>query len=339
MRAGAGGSPFRRASADAKMTRFTSADGSAAPPGKPREIVEQLFSDSASALRALRRGEITIVDRVGPWDAAALAASREVVVEAYRPTTLHLLIPNLRRPLMQTSIARRSVAHAIDRFGILSDRFSRGKPPAGCEIVDELLAIAGSDTTMGEASAGLRYDASVAKLLTSYAISARSLVNEARTGPSTELVLAHPGDEIARMAVQAIAEQIRVAGMSVRPQEESANSRQASYDDADLIYVEWTPLDPLAELPRLLGRNGIGGDTGPIVERLLHNAAPGGPAKQGERLARLNSAISDLTLAIPLWRLNNYLAYRRGLTGISQRPDALYQDVEQWRIATVGASK
>jgi hypothetical protein len=339
-RSGAGAGPFRRAAADAKMTRFTAADrGSTAPPGSPREIVERLFSDSASALRALRRGEITVVDRVGPWDATGLAASREVVVEPYRPTTLHLLIPNLRRPLMQTSIARRAVAHAIDRFGILSDRFSRGKPPAGCEIVDELLATAVSDKTLGESSAGSRYDASVAKLLAGYVVAARSPVSEARTGPSVELVLAHPSDEIARMAVQAIAEQMHVAGISVRLQEEAANSPPASYDDADLIYVEWTPLDPLDELPRLIGRKGIGGDAGPIVERLLHNAAPGGSAKQGERLSRLNSAISDLTLAIPLWRLDNYLVYRRELTGVGRRLDALYQNVEQWRIATAGAKE
>jgi hypothetical protein len=154
-----------------------------------------------------------------------------------------------------------------------------------------------------------------------------------------ELILAHPNDEIARMAVQAMAEQMRIAGLAVHLEEHSPDDAPAVYENADLIYVEWTPLDPLTELPRLVGRSGVGGDAGPIVERLLHGAAGGGSAKQAERTARLQSAIGDAMLAIPLWKLNNYLVYRRELTGVEKRPVALYQNVENWRLSASEAKQ
>jgi peptide/nickel transport system substrate-binding protein len=332
---GANGGSFRRASTDAKATRFTAPAGSSASAGQPREVVERLFANSAAALAALERGEITVVDRIDPWQAAALANSRQLVVEPYRTATLHLLIPNLRRPLLQTSVSRRAVAHAIDRFGILGDRFSRGRLPTGCEVVDRTLPVTSDDPTTDEVSASLRYDLGVAKLLAGYAVaenSSASGAGQGQTPGAKELVLAYPNDEVARLAAQAISEQMRVAGISVRLEEHAVDDAPSAYENADLIFVEWTSLDPLAELPRLIGRGGIGGDAGPIVERLLRDAQRGSGSKPAERMARLQSAIGDATLAIPLWKLNNYLVYLRELTGVGKRPVALYQDVEKWKL-------
>ena len=243
---------------------------------------------------------------------------------------------------MQSSVSRRAVAHAIDRLGILSDRFSRGRLPPGCEVVDRVLPPVVGDAASEEASAELRDDIGVAKLLAGYAVAERFASGGAGQGqapPSTELILAYPNDEIARLAVRAMAEQMSLAGLSVRLEEHPADDAPAAYENADLIYVEWTPLDPLAELPRLIGRGGIGGDAGPIVERLLRNAASGSPAKQAERMARLQSAVADSTLMIPLWKLNNYLVHRSELTGVGKRPVALYQDVEKWKLTENGANQ
>jgi tetratricopeptide (TPR) repeat protein len=336
----AGAGTFRRQSSDGKTTRFTASAGRSTSPGQPREIVERLFLSSAAAVAALQRGEVTLVDRIDPWQAATLVNSRPVVVEPYRTATLHLLIPNLRRPLMQSPVSRRAVAHAIDRLGILSDRFSRGRLPPGCEVVDQVLPFVAGDAATDEPSAGLRYDLGVAKLLASYSVAERvpSAGGEQRP-QSSELILAYPKDEIARMAVEPMAEQMRSAGLAVRLVEHSADDAPSAYENADLIYVEWTPADPLTELPRWIGRNGIGGDAGPIIERLLHGAAGSGAGKPAERTARLQSAVGDAVLAIPLWKLNNYFAYRRELTGIGKRPVVLYQNVEKWKLSTSEAKQ
>ena len=44
--------------------------------------------------------------------------------------------------------------HAIDRLGILSDRFSRGRLPPGCEVVERALPAVSGDAASEESSAG-----------------------------------------------------------------------------------------------------------------------------------------------------------------------------------------
>ena len=106
----------------------------------------------------------------------------------------------------------------------------------------------------------------------------------------------------------------------------------AGATDADLFYVSWTPLEPLAELPRLIGRQGLGGDAGPLLDCTTHEALFAKPDQASEKVGRLDQMIRAETLAIPLWRLNNFIAYDRTLTGVGKRPVTLYQNVEQWQL-------
>ena len=262
---------------------------------------------------------------------------------------------NLRRPLLDDPIFRRASAHAIDRSGILIDQLSRGKLPAGCRIANELLPAA---TTGGasaiDQSAALRHDSGVAKLLAEYSV-AKLLVaahdsGEQESGAggrgagvgeasnataairSEPLVLAYPPTAVARLACMAIRRQLGAAGLTVQLKEIATNKSSAAAE-ADLIYVEWTPLEPMVELPRLVGRGGLGGDAGPLVEQLLHAAIVASPADEGQRASELNDAIAGETLVIPLWRLQNYVAYRRELSGLGRHPPTLYRNVERWKLS------
>ena len=336
---------YRLENADAKEVRFVAVEEYlSARPKQPKQIVERLFPDAASALQALHRGEIKVVDRIGPWDAVALSSSDQLVVEPYRAASLHLLVPNLRRPLMSNPTFRRALAHAIDRSGILTDQLSRAKAPPGCEVVDGLFHTTGPDGAgiVGEA-AELRYDAGAAKLLASLALGDLT----AGTGgsgvkqsvPTADLVLAYPPDETTRLACRAIALQARAAGIPLGLHEIAAADLAAGATDADLFYVPWTPLEPLAELPRLIGRQGLGGDAGPLLERVMHEAILSKPDKASEKVGRLDQMIRAETLVIPLWRLNNFVAYNRTLRGVGKRPVTLFQNVEQWQLSAPNGSE
>ena len=52
-----------------------------------------------------------------------------------------------------------------------------------------------------------------------------------------------------------------------------------------------------------------------------------------DRLLDLHQLVADEVTIIPLWQLTESFAYRRGLTGISERPATLYQDIEKWHTA------
>jgi hypothetical protein len=147
-----------------------------------------------------------------------------------------------------------------------------------------------------------------------------------------ELVLAYPPDETARFACRAIEQQVRAAGILLRLKELAPRDMSAESVDADLLYVSWTPLDPLAELPSLIGKRGVGGDAGPLIERLLNDALTAGPDQASRRLARLAQAIRDDVLMIPLWRLTNFAVYDRVVSGVGKQPANLYQNVEHWQL-------
>jgi hypothetical protein len=337
--------PYRLDTADAKEIRFVAVEESvSARPKQPKQIVERLFPDTTSALQALRRGEIKVVDRIGPWDAAALSSSDQLVVEPYRTASLHLLVPNLRRPPMSNPTFRRAFAHAVDRSGILTDQLSRTKSPPGCEVLDGLFKnIAPDKTGIVNDAAELRYDAAAAKLLAGLA--AGDLIAGARANgvkpslPTGDLVLAYPADETTRLACRAIALQARAAGIPLGLHEITAAELTAGPTDADLFYVPWTPLEPLTELPRLIGRQGLGGDAGPLLERVMQEALSARPNQASERVGRLDQMIREETLVIPLWRLNNFIAYDRTLTGVGKHPVTLYQNIEQWQLTAPNGSE
>jgi len=329
--------PYRLATTDAKEMGFAAVEGYfAAEPKQPKQIVERLYRDGDSAVQALRRGEISVVDRVGPWEAAALGGSEKYVVERYGLPSLHLIVPNLRRPAMQNGLVRRAFAHAIDRSAILLEQLSRGRLPPGCELADGVLSLAKAETAAPASGAEFRFDGAAAKLLASLAASESSRADRASNDHSSnlagELVLAYPPDEIARFACRAIEQQARAAGISLTLKEVASRDLAAASLDADLVYVPWTPVEPPVGLPDLIGRRGIGGDAGPLVERLLNDALIAEPNQLAKRENRLAQAIRDEMLVIPLWRLANFVVYDRALSGVGKQPVTLYQNVEHWQL-------
>ena len=103
--------------------------------------------------------------------------------------------------------------------------------------------------------------------------------------------------------------------------------------DADLEYVEWTPLEPVLDLPPLLGKN-------PRAESLLAQLAAARTTEEvALRLRNIEQLLRDETLVIPLWRLPLYLARSRDLQGVGAEPITLYQNVEQWRLTPAEASE
>ena len=337
--AASGLGPYRVAGADGKENRYRALDGYFAFGAKqPHEIVERLYPNAAAAVAALEHGDVQAVDRLGPGEAAALADETDIVVEPYGVTTLHLLVPNLRRPAMNEPLVRRALAHGLDRNAIFSQQLTRGKPAADNEVIDRLFGKpAAADAGPTLSGTEFRYDPAAASLLVQFATSGGGAPAASPPGdqstkpPIIELTLALPPDDLARLACGAIQRQLQAARIGVRLRELAPG---AGLDpDADLTYVEWTPIEPAAELPAILGREGPGGGADPLVEQLARDAlfAPS-TDRANDSLAALDDAISERLLVVPLWRLGEYLAYHRSLHGVGLQPVTLSQNVEQWQM-------
>ncbi len=64
------------------------------------EVEERYFDDDNTALKALVRGDIDVLDRVMPWQLDAVRRNRNLVLGDYELPTVHVLIPTKRSPLL-----------------------------------------------------------------------------------------------------------------------------------------------------------------------------------------------------------------------------------------------
>jgi ABC-type transport system substrate-binding protein len=114
--------------------------------GRPLELVERRFESVGQAIRALKTGEIHVLDRVNPWSLGTLRGVPGVKVKAYAQPLVHCLVPNLdktRHPFVADRNFRRALLYGINRDQIINYLFAGAlaKPnesgsmlPRGCGV-------------------------------------------------------------------------------------------------------------------------------------------------------------------------------------------------------------
>lgn len=77
-------------------------------PKQPVEIAERVFDEADKSINALKRGEIDMLDRIFPSSVPRLRGDDGIVVGQYTLPTLHVLIPNFRKPYPGSKTFRRA---------------------------------------------------------------------------------------------------------------------------------------------------------------------------------------------------------------------------------------
>lgn len=311
-------------------TRFTRSPGYfGGKAGQFEEITERAYSRSEMAIRALKDGEIDILDRVPLSAAAGLTKVQGVKLAPYAFPTMHFLIPNPRKRLLSRPEFRRALAYATN-----------------AEEIVEQWRVAGQNATIEPANgpfpkgyandAGIepkRYHPTLAVAL--FETARRLTSNEGKTAPSFELTLAHPRDEDVTEALQVLRDQWNLAGAG--PQVRliplpPGHSFPAADVDYDLAYVAWRAFEPIVDAPRLLGSAGLSGAGSPALEASLRRLGLASDwTTATKELWNLHRLAQDEVAVLPLWQTTEFLAYREDIVGIGERPATLYHRVEDWR--------
>jgi hypothetical protein len=296
----------------------------------PALIVERTFDDSASALRALRLGEASLVDRVSPWDLSRAKALPDVAVEAYAWPTVHLLVPDQRSPLAASRTLRRAILLAIDRQSILHRALLDGRSIAGCQVISGPFprGLTADDPH------GYAYDARVEPRPYDPALAAALLqlaIKETSSAEATlPLVLTHPPEPIARVACQSIARQLEAVGFAVSLRQQEALRPE---ERADLHYVELSMHEPLADAWRLFGPAGLAGQCSAALRSALREVLAAGDWPQATaRLQQVHRLAAAELPVLPLWQTVDHFACHASVRGVGPRPISLYQNVEQWQV-------
>ena len=315
-------------------------------------ILEEASSNDEEALAVLKRGDLDVLERVPPWQLDQMSQLADVTVSAYRLPTLHVLLCNYENPLMQRREFRRALCYGIDRPRMITEvivgkegrpgfRVLSGPLPAGMTIGDSLgygykqdlqplpyeprLAVVLSATAR-TAVAKLADSSAAAKSPQEKPEEKNAESAESETQP---LVLLHPADAVARVTCQLIKRQLDAIGIPIKLKE------QTLADDSqwDLRYAELCLWEPIVDTRRLLGPGGLAGRCSPTMNlalRELGRSTNWNDARS--RLQRIHQLAYDDLPVIPLWQTVNYFAHQRSLSGLSETPVSLYQDVSQWHV-------
>jgi ABC-type oligopeptide transport system substrate-binding subunit len=285
---------------------------------------------------------------------------KELRVESYKLPTVHVLIPNLQRPLLAKREFRRALCFGIDRKWIVDRVLLGGGSMPGFE------AISGPFPSGASLNDPIRYgynnqvaprpfEPRLAAVLATVAWSSVQNPpdkdkdkNKDKAKDKTkekllltnlpELTLAHPNDPVARVACQSIQAQLVREGIPIKLREFTADELLAGKVDCDLRYAELAVWEPVTDAPLILGPHGLAGDLqSSYLETALRNLTTATNWKDVRaRLADLHEITNHELPVIPLWQSVNFFAYRATVRGIGESPVTLYQNVEQWSSAPGG---
>ena len=310
--------------------------GGASAPG-PQEIVERRYTSSRAAIEALSQGEVDVVARLSPWQAARLRGRGDWQVGPYAAPVVHVLVPNPKSPWLSRRTFRRALVYGINRQQVLEQ-------------------LVGTDTltgrvTSGPIAGGYAYDANLTArpydprlALTLMEIARRKVEpdgDDAVAAPNrVTLSLAHPPEDVARVTARAVKKQLALIGVDITLTEHAWPPPQDLLEEYDLVFTELAPDEPIVDLPRLFGAGGPFAGRNVYVDAILDELVLRGSSEWGRASSLLREVHRvlhhDVTL-LPLWQLTYHYAAHPCVRGVGT-PMTLYQDLPpRWQITPAGA--
>jgi tetratricopeptide (TPR) repeat protein len=307
--------------------------------GKPREIQERAYTSPEAAILALQRGEVDAIDRVQPADMPVVRAIPGVKLVRYAVPTIHVLVPNPNRPWPANRTFRRAVMYALQRDAILKQGILRTEDKVeGAQLISGPLPapINSGDPlsyTYDDKIQPHAYDPLLAVILLDLAkreLDSTARLKEEQPPKFEGVVLGHPPQELPTIVCKAMSKQLAALNIPCRTVELASPESRAQ---CDFVYAELLIAEPVVDLVRLLGPDGLYPATNPYVRqgiRQVEKATTWNQAGQG--LKQLHRVLhEDLTL-LPLWQTPEHFAVQKNLQGVGAAPISLYQDIEQWRL-------
>lgn len=315
-----------------------------AGPQQPREIIYREVEFTRQGLDAMRSGEIHVIDRLYPATARRLLTETrdDLVVEAYRTPTIHVLVPNYENPFLKKRSFRRALAFGINRRAILNGRLLGDQEMEGSRLIsapipaginaDDPIAY-GYDTSLAPRPYEPQMTVALRRL-TEVEMERTAEENETEVPELGTLVLGHPDSEVSREACTAIVQYLGRVGIECELKVVDSEITSPTEAEVDLLYVELLLTEPLVDVPRLFERYLPDEHLSQYFKLALRELGQSRSWQEArERFWTFHRLAHDELPIIPLYQIQDYFAYSRTLAGVGYRPMNLYQQIERWDLA------
>jgi peptide/nickel transport system substrate-binding protein len=335
-----GTGPFRIGQSEApEQTKFVAnAEFRGANLGQPyiKEINFHHYVKSSAAARDLETNKAHMMTRLDPLETIRFSKlTGQFDVRSYLSNSVYWLGLNHRRQPLDDHRVRRAMMLAIDRQAILTQYFHAG--PGGLAH----RVISGPFPTHSPA-----YDSKVPVLARDESL-AKQLIEEARKAnrlPNRTLTLKYPmGDAAVEKAASQIKKDLQRIGLDVKTESKiESDLRHEVIDEQDFDIVYWrydhssvlyniSPLfDPDQQQPG--GTNFMGYHNAELVKLFSYLRQEQRPFELWEIQREIHRFIHREVVLIPLWQLDNYIAYTSKLLYRQQIGDSAAQQARQLPI-------
>lgn len=328
--------PFELAVTAADSIQLRAVERSNAPGGaKLRRIRETRFADAATALGALVRGEVSLLEHVPADRLPALATNPDIKVGRYATPSVHRIALDGRNPILRNRTLRRGLSYAINRRQLLKDTLLK-HPPDAINLVSDGPFAKGTVADAPDVLP-LGYDPLLAAMLVTAARKELEAV-------AIKLTFEYPSIPEAQAVVPKLVEAFKLVGVTLVPVERRESELEAELRAGrkfDLAYRVSRSEDPVLDLgPYLCPGYDAPSSVGTLasvasprilqllleLERVSEWPSARGLATQIDRECR------DELPVLPLWQLEAHYAWRTRLKGPTEAAGKLYEGVESWEI-------
>jgi peptide/nickel transport system substrate-binding protein len=300
-----------------------------------RRIREVRLSRGQSALGALMRGEVSLIDHVPPDQVAGLSVSGEIKVGSYAKPLVHVIAIDGRNPALRNRALRRALSYAVDRKRLLEDQLLKHPATDNDTVAD------------GAFPKGNYADAPAVKPLESHPWLAKMLVAAARKelgGAPIKLNFEYPAIPEVRAIVPKLVEAFGAAGIEVVTTEVLPSRLEVELRAGrrfDLAYRVLRCDEPVFQAGALLcpgydappDANALASSASPRILQLLLQLERAAEWTTARGLAlQIDRESRDELPVIPLWQLVDHYAWRDRLKGPSPSALDLYQGIATWEI-------
>ena len=310
----------------------------------PSEVLEIQFEEQKDLIKALRKGDVDVVDRLSPVTAIQLSEEpgSTIKVVPYALPTIHMLVPNYDEPYMKNDLFRRAILYGIMREATLNELILKNRRIPGCQVVSGPFSPGmGVDDPLSYAynrdMVPRPYAPHLAVVLTKLAeqrLQEQAEKKEEEPPPIPELVIGYPAEDDARVACTAFKFQLeQLEVFKVKLVEFEKGQSIDTTGECNLTYMKVAMWEPIVDTARLISPNGIAAITDDHVnrsvqwmERAIRWPEVRNRVRQVHRIAHEKAAV------LPLWQLREYFAHREGITLGTESPVSLYHGIQRWQL-------